>query len=126
SGDKSQVLDIDNPDLNKFPEFAKATAYECFLEAGDILFIPAFWFHNVINEEGGVAVNAFWQHLDASAYDAKDPYGNKDLAVGARVLQSLDRALKILDELPQQYRDFYGRRMILRIQEKALSTDQVT
>ena len=40
SGDKSEVLDIDNPDLNKYPEFARATRYEGVLEAGDILFIP--------------------------------------------------------------------------------------
>jgi tRNA wybutosine-synthesizing protein 5 len=81
----------------------------------------AFWFHNVINEEWGVAVNVFWQHLEASAYDQKDPYGNKDLVAGARALQSLDRALKIIDELPDDYKDFYARRMILRIQEKALN-----
>ena len=39
-GDKSEVLDVDNPDLEKFPEFAKATKYECILEPGDVLFIP--------------------------------------------------------------------------------------
>ena len=40
SGDKSEVLDIDNPDLLRYPEFVKATRYECELEPGDILFIP--------------------------------------------------------------------------------------
>ena len=40
SGDKSEVLDIDNPDLNKFPDFARASRYECYLEPGDILYIP--------------------------------------------------------------------------------------
>ena len=40
SGDKSEVLDVDNPDLTKYPEFAKATRYECELEPGNILFIP--------------------------------------------------------------------------------------
>ena len=40
SGDKSEVLDIDNPDLTKYPEFVKVTQFECELEPGDILFIP--------------------------------------------------------------------------------------
>ncbi len=40
TGDKSEVLDIDNPDLTKFPEFSKATRHEGILEAGDILYIP--------------------------------------------------------------------------------------
>ena len=40
SGDKSEVLDIDNPDLKRYPEFVKAMRYECELEPGDILFIP--------------------------------------------------------------------------------------
>lgn len=87
------------------------------------LFPSAFWFHNVINLEWGVAVNAFWQHLDSSCYDNRDTYGNKDLVAGSRALQSLDRALKILDELPEEYKDFYGRRMIARIQEKTLTSD---
>lgn len=49
NGDKSEVLDIDNPDLSRYPKFAEATPYECFMEPGDILFIPAMWFHNVIS-----------------------------------------------------------------------------
>ncbi|XP_076788010.1 tRNA wybutosine-synthesizing protein 5 isoform X3 [Arvicanthis niloticus] len=40
SGSKSEVLNIDSPDLDKYPLFPKARRYECFLEAGDVLFIP--------------------------------------------------------------------------------------
>jgi len=49
NGDKSEVLDIDNPDLKKYPKFVDAVQYECFMEPGDVLFIPALWFHNVIS-----------------------------------------------------------------------------
>lgn len=31
---------MDNPDLQKYPLFVKAKCYQCFLEAGDVLFIP--------------------------------------------------------------------------------------
>lgn len=39
-GTKSEVLDVDKPDLEKYPLFAKARRYECHLKAGDTLFIP--------------------------------------------------------------------------------------
>ncbi|KAM6175587.1 tRNA wybutosine-synthesizing protein 5 [Erethizon dorsatum] len=121
SGSKSEVLNIDNPDLAKYPLFSKARRHECSLEAGDVLFIPALWFHNVISEEFGVGVNIFWKHLPSECYDKTDTYGNKDLTAASRAVQILDRALKTLAELPEEYRDFYARRMVLHIQDKAYS-----
>ncbi|XP_011218808.1 tRNA wybutosine-synthesizing protein 5 isoform X2 [Ailuropoda melanoleuca] len=121
SGTKSEVLDIDNPDLAKYPLFSKARRYECSLKAGDVLFIPALWFHNVISEEFGVGVNLFWKHLPSECYDKTDTYGNKDPTAASRAAQILDRALKTLAELPEEYRDFYARRMVLHIQDKAYS-----
>ncbi|KAM6955504.1 LOW QUALITY PROTEIN: tRNA wybutosine-synthesizing protein 5 [Lycodopsis pacificus] len=124
SGDKSEVLDIDSPDLNQFPEFVKAKRYECVLEPGDLLFIPALWFHNTLALQFGVGVNVFWRHLPADSYDRKDPYGNKDPAAATRALQALERALRTLDELPDDYRDFYGRRMVQRIQKRTYCDGQ--
>uniref|UniRef100_A0ABM5EQ68 tRNA wybutosine-synthesizing protein 5 isoform X1 n=2 Tax=Pogona vitticeps TaxID=103695 RepID=A0ABM5EQ68_9SAUR len=123
SGTKSEVLDVDTPDLKKYPLFVRARRYECQLEAGDVLFIPALWFHNVVSEEFGVGVNVFWKHLPSDCYDKTDTYGNKDLAAASRAVQILDRALKTLEELPEEYRDFYGRRMVLRIQQKTYSSN---
>ncbi|XP_074255403.1 tRNA wybutosine-synthesizing protein 5 isoform X2 [Saimiri boliviensis] len=120
-GTKSEVLNIDNPDLAKYPLFSKARRYECSLEAGDVLFIPALWFHNVISEEFGVGVNIFWKHLPSECYDKTDTYGNKDPTAASRAAQILDRALKTLAELPEEYRDFYARRMVVHIQDKAYS-----
>ncbi|XP_078621175.1 tRNA wybutosine-synthesizing protein 5-like isoform X1 [Branchiostoma floridae x Branchiostoma japonicum] len=120
TGDKSAVLDLENPDLERFPQFSQARPYTCTLQPGDILFLPALWFHNVVSLDFGVAVNVFWRHLDPGFYDNKDPYGNKDLLSGQRALQILDRALKTLDELPVEYRDFYGRRMVSKIQQTVL------
>ena len=122
TGDKSQVLDIDSPDLTAYPRFAQATRYECHLEAGDVLFIPALWFHNVMALEFGVAVNIFWRHLAAEFYDSRDTYGNKDPPQAQRAMQILDRALKALEELPEEYRDFYARCLVTRVEEKAYRT----
>ena len=45
---------------------------------GDVLYIPALWFHNVVSLDFSVAVNVFWRRLAPDMYDAKDTYGNKD------------------------------------------------
>ncbi|XP_053452826.1 tRNA wybutosine-synthesizing protein 5 isoform X2 [Nycticebus coucang] len=85
------------------------------------LYLSALWFHNVISEEFGVGVNIFWKHLPSECYDKTDTYGNKDPVAASRAAQILDRALRTLAELPEEYRDFYARQMVLHIQEKAYS-----
>ncbi|XP_036714142.1 tRNA wybutosine-synthesizing protein 5 isoform X2 [Balaenoptera musculus] len=85
------------------------------------LYLSALWFHNVVSEEFGVGVNVFWKHLPSECYDKTDTYGNKDPTAASRAAQILDRALKTLAELPEEYRDFYARRMVLHIQDKAYS-----
>lgn len=44
----SPVVDIDRPDLTRFPRFARAQAkaLECVLLPGDILFIPGLTLHS--------------------------------------------------------------------------------
>ncbi|GFT03780.1 tRNA wybutosine-synthesizing protein 5 [Nephila pilipes] len=118
NGDKSEVLDIENPDFNKFPNFKNVTWYECCLLPGDILYIPAFWFHNMKYLDFGIAVNVFWKELDPIFYDKKDPYGNKDLLPAQQAFASLDRALILLSKLPPYYKQFYCKRLIAQIQKK--------
>lgn len=101
----------------------KSLGFQIVILTLDILLPTALWFHNVISEEFGVALNVFWKHLPADCYDKNDTYGNKDPTAASRAIQILDRALKTLEELPEEYRDFYARRMVLRIQEKAYRND---
>ena len=124
-GDKSQVLDIDNPDIDAYPRFSQAQRLECVMHPGDVLFMPALWFHNVTSIDYGVAVNTFWRGLDERFYDTKDTYGNKDPPQVQRSLQILDRALGLLDDLPNTFREFYSRRIIARVEER-LSKQQTT
>lgn len=116
-GDKSLVLDVEHPDLEKFPKFQRATKYEAVLNSGDVLFIPALWFHNMTALDFGIAVNVFWRHLDASLYDRNDPYGNKDPIPGGKALASVTKALKELESLPTDYQQFYALKMISQIKE---------
>ncbi|MEO8590080.1 MAG: cupin-like domain-containing protein [Flavobacteriales bacterium] len=41
----SQVQDVDNPDLDRFPLFAKAKAIKVVLHAGESVFMPCGWWH---------------------------------------------------------------------------------
>lgn len=85
--------------------------------------LAALWFHNVISKDFGIAVNVFWKHLQNDLYDGKDTYGNKDLIPAQRAMQIVDNAIKALENLPEEYRDFYARRLMLRIQSKTFKKD---
>lgn len=85
-----------------------------------IVIFTALWFHNVINVECGVAVNVFWRHLSPEHYEKADVYGNKDLVIASRAEQILDRSLKLLGSLPDDYRDFYARKLIAKMQSRLL------
>ena len=57
-------VDIKDPDLNRFPRFSKAHHMQCTLRPGDVLFMPAFWWHEVqsypdMQQQRNLAVN-FW------------------------------------------------------------------
>lgn len=55
----SQV-NIDEPDLERFPRFRDARPVEITLQPGEMLFIPSFWWHQVYSLETGVSVNFWW------------------------------------------------------------------
>ena len=55
-------LNIDQPDIDKFPKFQKAKYMECLLEPGEMLFIPAFWWHQVYSlEQLNISINFWWK-----------------------------------------------------------------
>ncbi|KAJ8315372.1 hypothetical protein KUTeg_007522 [Tegillarca granosa] len=90
----------------------------------DKMYLNAMWFHNVISLDFGIAVNVFWKHLADDLYDHKDTYGNKDLLPASRAMQIVDRALKTLEELPEEYREFYGQRLIAKIKKKTALSEK--
>ncbi|KAI7803201.1 lysine-specific demethylase 8 [Triplophysa rosa] len=55
----SQV-EVENPDLVKFPEFPKASYEECVLQPGDVLFIPVQHWHYVRSLELSFSVSFWW------------------------------------------------------------------
>ncbi|KAM9329498.1 bifunctional peptidase and arginyl-hydroxylase JMJD5 [Gastrophryne carolinensis] len=55
----SQV-DVENPDLERFPKFRQAVYQECILHPGQILFIPVKWWHFVKALDISFSVSFWW------------------------------------------------------------------
>jgi len=55
------AVDVDAPDPARFPRFSEAAAWSASLEAGDLLFIPAWWPHAFFHQgEFNANVNFWW------------------------------------------------------------------
>ena len=111
SGSSSPIIDVDDKKvLEAYPEYrnARAKALEILMEPGDILFIPALWFHSVKSRGFSVAVNTFFRHLPSEYYERKDVYGNKDL----KPFQDALVHLKRVKELQSDYRKFYVEQLL--------------
>jgi hypothetical protein len=50
-------VDPEQPDVKRFPLFDLATAYECVIEPGDTLLMPAAWWHHVRGLEKSITVS---------------------------------------------------------------------
>lgn len=55
----SQV-EVENPDVERFPEFTKAPYLECVLQPGEVLFIPVRHWHYVRSLELSFSVSFWW------------------------------------------------------------------
>lgn len=53
-------VDLEKPDLERFPRFAKAAPIETIVEPGEMVFTPASWWHHVRTLETSVSLNFFW------------------------------------------------------------------
>jgi len=67
---QSQV-DCDCPDLDTFPKFNLAKCQECILNSGDVLFFPAFWWHQVTTLEDTISMNTFFGNPGTNIYLSK-------------------------------------------------------
>lgn len=51
---------VEDPDLDRYPNFTKARRMEVEIEAGELLFIPKGWWHHFATVENAIAINFFW------------------------------------------------------------------
>lgn len=67
AGQSISLVDIDSPDLERFPRFADAleSAQQAELGPGDALYIPSLWWHAVESlDEIGAMINFWWRDAE--------------------------------------------------------------
>jgi len=68
-------LDLDDIDHETFPLATRASMYaDIRLEEGEILYLPAFWWHHVVTETAVSLSLNYWYHFVCGA--KRDPYVN--------------------------------------------------
>lgn len=76
-----------------YPRFARARALEIILEPGDLLFLPAYWWHEVTTlavPTGEVAVSvSFWFNIDWETHLTRLPLRSTFLLEAVRQLEML-------------------------------------
>ena len=113
----SEVIDIEDPDLTKYPDFHDVQSMELTLKPGDVLYIPALWFHNVKSESFAVSVNAFFRHLPVEFYDRRDLYGNRDPVAVQSASKFMASIFDSLSAVPDDFRRFYGDRLRRQLEQ---------
>lgn len=63
-------VDFEKPDYNRFPNFENVQGYETFIQPGEVLYIPTYWFHHVESLlKGGPTVSInFWYKVSSVVY----------------------------------------------------------
>lgn len=56
-------VDVEDPDLVKFPDFRKAAFQSCILMPGQVLFIPVKYWHYVRSLDTSFSVSFWWSQL---------------------------------------------------------------
>jgi glycosyltransferase involved in cell wall biosynthesis len=83
-------VNVDTPDFERFPLLQNATAYECTLQPGELLFIPSRWWHHAVCLENSITVNYnFFNRANMSGYLA-------------HLLRDLPALVEGLSELPEE------------------------
>lgn len=63
AGQPVSMVDLENPDLERFPRFEEAAAHglQAVLEPGDAIYIPSMWWHHVEGlERLNILINHWW------------------------------------------------------------------
>ena len=55
--ERHSQVDWNDPNIEQFPEFQHARANEVVLQAGDLLYLPTYWFHHIVSLDTNVQCN---------------------------------------------------------------------
>jgi hypoxia-inducible factor 1-alpha inhibitor (HIF hydroxylase) len=58
-------VNFDNPDYDRYPMFKQAKVYKVHLQAGDCLFLPGLWWHQVASSPNECIAVSTWYHSNS-------------------------------------------------------------
>lgn len=61
-------VDVENPDLARFPDFSQLECEDFVMEAGDCLFIPRGYFHHIRSLQKSISVSIWFWNLKIFSY----------------------------------------------------------
>jgi hypothetical protein len=96
AGAPTSMVDLNAPDVNRYPNFsiALANAYSAELEPGDAIFIPMLWWHHVESLEKVNALMNYWWNGSSSPH-----------AISPSPIDSLNIALLAMRDLTPAQRN---------------------
>uniref|UniRef100_A0A915NTQ1 JmjC domain-containing protein n=1 Tax=Meloidogyne floridensis TaxID=298350 RepID=A0A915NTQ1_9BILA len=97
----SSQVDVENPDLIKFPLFSNVKCYDSVLGEGQCLFIPKGWFHHVRALVEDATEMADWEAADALYELDMREWEGADLPVHHLRFRGLQRAATSLTHLQE-------------------------
>ena len=53
-------IDLEKPDFEKYPRFCEARALTGVIQPGELLYLPAYWWHHVRSLQVSISVNFWW------------------------------------------------------------------
>jgi hypothetical protein len=78
------LADLDTPDFQTYPLLKRVTCHHVTAGAGDLLYMPPRWWHEVRTESFSVTLNAsLFQTRGESAREIFSYFGNSALVVAA-------------------------------------------
>ena len=110
---QSQV-NLDNPDIEKYPLFATTKCQYAILSPGEMLFIPAFYWHQVSALDSGISANIFFGNGGENNYLEKvlrAPYRDHFKYWLLNIIEQnrsySDTFSKMIHRLPEVLRHFF-------------------
>lgn len=55
-------VNVESPDLARYPRFQRAHPYRLIVRAGDLLYLPPRWWHRVVSRSTSISVSYWWVH----------------------------------------------------------------
>ncbi|KAK3097177.1 hypothetical protein FSP39_007148 [Pinctada imbricata] len=94
-------VDVDRVDYNKYPGLADVEYYTINITAGDCLFIPYKWIHQVRSYGSNIAVNIWWNHFKNKDInlDLCNHQCNLDMTLGNVEFGGFEQVMETLDSI---------------------------